>query len=52
MQSTDDTRPQAAQLTDVLAHYWGYDQFRDLQREAMTCVLDNQDSVVVLPTGG
>ena len=52
MQSTDDTRADAAQLTEVLAHYWGYDQFRDLQREAMTCVLSNQDSVVVLPTGG
>lgn len=38
-------------LLDVLQQYWGYDDFRPLQREAMQSVLDNHDSVVVLPTG-
>ncbi len=36
----------------ALRQYWGYDGFRPLQREAMQCVLEGQDSVVVLPTGG
>jgi ATP-dependent DNA helicase RecQ len=40
------------QLAQTIKHYWGYDDFRPLQREAMECVLSNQDSVVVLPTGG
>ena len=38
-------------LLDVLQQYWGYDEFRPLQREAMESVLENRDSVVVLPTG-
>ncbi|MFQ5734966.1 MAG: RecQ family ATP-dependent DNA helicase, partial [Planctomycetaceae bacterium] len=39
-------------LTDVLSKYWGFDRFLPLQEEAMRCVLNAQDSVVVLPTGG
>src|SRR6185436_13329140 len=39
-------------LRDMLQRYWGYTEFRPLQREAMTAVLDGRDSVVVLPTGG
>lgn len=37
---------------DILKQYWGYDDFRPLQREAIDCVLAGRDSVVVLPTGG
>lgn len=44
--------PHTAALRDVLQQYWGYDDFRPLQREAMTAVMDSRDSVVVLPTGG
>jgi len=36
----------------VLKQYWGYEQFRPLQAEAITAVLQGRDSVVVLPTGG
>ncbi|MCP4641077.1 MAG: DNA helicase RecQ [bacterium] len=39
-------------VLDALRQYWGYDGFRPLQGEAMQCVLDHRDSVVVLPTGG
>ncbi len=39
-------------LGDALQQYWGYDDFRPLQREAMTCVMQDRESVVVLPTGG
>lgn len=39
-------------LREILRQYWGYDEFRPLQAEAMRAVLDGRDSVVVLPTGG
>ena len=40
------------QLRKILQKYWGYDEFRPLQQEAMLAVLEGRDSVVVLPTGG
>lgn len=40
------------ELLEALNQHWGYDQFRPNQQEAMNCVLDDRDSVVVLPTGG
>ncbi len=39
-------------LRKILKTHWGYDGFLPLQEEAMQCVLDDRDSVVVLPTGG
>ena len=39
-------------LLDSLHEYWGYSEFRPLQQEAMTAVLEGRDSLVVLPTGG
>lgn len=39
-------------LNEIVKQYWGYDGFRPLQAEAMRAVIDSQDSVVVLPTGG
>ncbi len=36
----------------VLKQFWGYDQFLPLQQEAVDCILNRQDSVVILPTGG
>jgi ATP-dependent DNA helicase RecQ len=40
------------ELQEALNKHWGYEQFRPNQEAAMTCVLDDRDSVVVLPTGG
>ena len=40
------------QLREILRQYWGYDDFRPLQAEAMQAVVEGRDSVVVLPTGG
>ncbi|MEW6234645.1 MAG: DNA helicase RecQ [Candidatus Omnitrophota bacterium] len=39
-------------IKDILKKYWGYDDFRPLQKEAMESVLQGRDSLVVLPTGG
>ena len=39
-------------LQQTLKKYWGYESFLPLQREAMQCVMENRDSVVVMPTGG
>ena len=40
------------EIEQVLKDYWGHDGFLPLQREAMECILDGRDSIVVLPTGG
>jgi ATP-dependent DNA helicase RecQ len=48
----DGAAAQRDALLRVLKTYWGFDGFLPLQREAMECVLDDRDSVVVLPTGG
>ena len=39
-------------LHDALTRYWGYREFRPLQRVAIEANLSGRDSVVVLPTGG
>jgi ATP-dependent DNA helicase RecQ len=39
-------------LRAILRKYWGYDDFRPLQAEAIVAVVAGRDSVVVLPTGG
>jgi ATP-dependent DNA helicase RecQ len=39
-------------LREQLQKNWGYPDFRPLQREAMTLVMSDRDSLVVLPTGG
>jgi len=39
-------------LREALKQYWGYDRFLPLQEAAMQCVLDDRDTLVVLPTGG
>jgi ATP-dependent DNA helicase RecQ len=39
-------------LPEILKRCWGFDSFLPLQREAMECVLQGRESIVVLPTGG
>src|SRR6476659_2529639 len=39
-------------LLQALKTYWGFDDYLPLQREAMQCVMDDRDSLVVMPTGG
>jgi ATP-dependent DNA helicase RecQ len=50
------TIPKDDHLTNTLLgnlkQYWGYPGFRALQREAMSLVMQDRDSLIVLPTGG
>ncbi len=44
--------PEAGRLLSNLQRFWGYSGFRPQQREAMSLVMRDRDSLVVLPTGG
>ena len=37
---------------EILQHFWGYDQFRDLQDEITDAVVSGKDTLALLPTGG
>ena len=37
---------------EILQKYWGYPSFRPLQEEIVLSVLDGQDTLALLPTGG
>jgi len=37
---------------DILKQYWGYKAFRPLQEDIIQSVLDGQDTLALLPTGG
>lgn len=39
-------------IRKALAAYWGHKDFLPLQKEAMQCIAEGRDSIVVLPTGG
>ncbi|MCA9038724.1 MAG: DNA helicase RecQ [Planctomycetaceae bacterium] len=52
MSDKTDTTTQSDSLREVIEQYWGYDDFRPLQEAAMLSVVENRDSLVVLPTGG
>ena len=39
-------------IHSILKKYWGYDNFRALQEEIITSVLENKDTLAILPTGG
>jgi len=40
------------QPQEILKQYWGYDAFRPLQSDIIQSVLDGQDTLALMPTGG
>jgi len=42
----------AADATRLLKDYWGYDSFRPSQLDIIVSILNGQDTLAVLPTGG
>lgn len=44
---TPETKP-----VEVLSYYWGYDDFRPMQQEIVSSVLEGHDTLGLLPTGG
>lgn len=40
------------QLTEILEKYWGYSSFRPMQEEIIRYVLEGNDTLALLPTGG
>lgn len=39
-------------IHQILKEHWGYDNFRPLQEEIITAVLEGKDTLALLPTGG
>jgi ATP-dependent DNA helicase RecQ len=41
-----------ADVHSILKEYWGYENFRPLQKEIIESILSGKDTLAVLPTGG
>lgn len=44
--------PLKTQILETLTKHWGYTSFRSFQEEAISSILEDRDTLTVLPTGG
>ena len=42
----------ATSIDDILAKWWGYSEFRPMQREIIESILSGHDTLALMPTGG
>jgi len=47
-----DTNGSDATVLSLLKQYWGYESFLPIQEDAVNAIMQRQDSLVILPTGG
>ncbi len=47
-----DSNWSLSRILETVRQYWGFDELRPLQEEAIRAGLDQRDTLVVLPTGG
>jgi ATP-dependent DNA helicase RecQ len=52
MKPTAIAADKSSKVLEVIRRYWGFEQLRPLQTEAIDAALAGRDSLVVLPTGG
>ena len=39
-------------IKEILKKYWGYDEFRPMQKEIISAILNGEDTLALMPTGG
>ena len=41
-----------SKIQNILQTYWGYEDFRGIQREIIESIMDGHDTLGLMPTGG
>jgi len=52
LQFTNSSIDFSLTITDLLKQYWGFPQFREMQEDIINSVLEGNDTLALMPTGG